>query len=93
MKPEELGSIRAGATAQNFKPYLDAEIESMQRAIVNSVTAAINNGSFTSDMAMMKWLEFISYKKLGQKFDQKIEVGKSVGAHTGSKLDFDTKSV
>lgn len=89
MNPEDLGAIRVGATAQNFKPYLDGEIEALQKAVVNSVLSAVNNGTLTPDMALSKWMEYIAYKKLSQKFDQRIEVGKSVGAKIGPKLDFD----
>lgn len=91
MSPEDLGVIRVGAELQNMKPYLDNEIEGMQSAIVNSVLVAVNNGSLSPEMALSKWMEYIAYKKLSQKFSQRIEIGKSTGGGLGQTLDFQSK--
>lgn len=77
---EELGTIRKGAEMQNMKPYLDNEIAGMQKAVVSSVLAAVNNGNLTAEMALSKWMEYISYQKLLQKFEQRINIGVSIGA-------------
>lgn len=78
--PAELQAIRYGADLTNYKPYIDNEIANMQKAVVSSVLAAVNNGSLTSEMALSKWMEYIAYQKLIQKFDQRIAVGVSVGS-------------
>lgn len=79
-KPEELSAIRFGAELSNFKPYLDTEVASLQKAVVSSVLSAVNAGTLTPEMAMSKWMEFISYTKLNQKLSQRIQVGVSVGS-------------
>jgi hypothetical protein len=91
MNVEQLGDIRVGSELQNIKPYIDHEVANMQRAVVNSVLSAVNSGELTPEMAMAKWMEYIAYMKLNQRFAQKIEVGKSVGQRVGNSLDFSTK--
>lgn len=83
MTPEELSLIRTGAEIQQFKPYLDNEILTMQKAVVSSVLAAVNNGNLTAEMALSKWMEYIAYQKLTQKFNQRIAIGQTAGV----KLD------
>lgn len=84
MRPDptaaDLGLIRVGAEIQSMKPYMDAEISGMQKAVVSSVLAAVNNGTLTMEMALTKWHEYISYYKLNQKLEQRIRIGQSVGA-------------
>lgn len=86
MNAEKLAEVRYGAELQNFKPYIDNEITSMQMAIENSVLTAMNNGSLTAEMALTKWIEYLSYRKLGQRFSQKIQQGKT--ATNPETLDF-----
>lgn len=78
--PEDLGLIRHGAEVAQMKPFLDAEIISMQKAVVSSVLTAVNSGTLTPDIALSKWMEYVAYQKLTQRFDQRIRVGASVGA-------------
>lgn len=84
--PENLSLVRQGAEIQQMKPYMDAEISSMQKAVVSFVLSAVNSGTLTSDIAMSKWVEYIAYQKLSQKLSQKIEIGKSASDKTN--LDF-----
>lgn len=90
MRPDptivELENMRLGAEIQSMKPYMDAEIEGLQRAVVSSVLSAVNNGSLTQEMALTKWHEYISYTKLKQKYEQRIRVGQST-----HNLDFTQK--
>lgn len=78
--PEELGLIRSGAEIQNMKPYINNEVAALQKAVVSSVLSAVNSGTLTPEIAMSKWMEYVAYQKLLQKFDQRITVGISVGA-------------
>lgn len=87
MNAEDLAVIRHGAELQNMKPYMDSEITSLQNAVISSVLAAVNKGTLTPDMALSKWVEYISYIKLSQKFEQRIAVGQAVGAQNASQLD------
>lgn len=79
-EPKELGTIRHGAELTNYKPYIDAEISAMQKAVVSNVLANVNAGTLTAEMALSRWMEYIAYQKLSQKLDQRIQVGVSVGA-------------
>lgn len=88
MKAEDLSAIREGAEIQSLKPYMDNEIEGMQKSIVSFILQRVNDGSLTPDIALSKWIEFISYSKLQQKLSQKIRIGQSVGSAQGSTLDF-----
>lgn len=83
--PQDLGLIRNGAKINEMKPYLDSEILNMQKAVVSSVLAAVNNGTLSAEMALSKWMEYIAYQKLSQKLDQRIQVGISLS--TQNKLD------
>lgn len=91
MNVEDLGAIRRGADYQQMKPQLDNEIETMQKAVVSFVLAAVNNGSLTPEIALTKWVEYISYQKLQQKIDQRIRIGQSIGAANKETLDLTNK--
>lgn len=91
MKAEDLSAIRIGAEIQSIKPYMDNEINGMQKAIVSFILAAVNTGTLTSDIALSKWIEYVSYTKLSQKLDQRIRVGQSVGSANNAQLDIKTK--
>lgn len=91
MKIEDLAAVRMGAEIQSIKPYMDNEIAGMQKAVVSFILAAVNNGTLTPDIALSKWVEYISYQKLGMKLDQRIRVGQSVGATIEQNLDFQSK--
>lgn len=68
---EELRAGRYAAELSGVKPYLDAEISSMQKSIVNSVTTAINSGTLTPDLALSKWHEYMAYTKLANRLTSK----------------------
>lgn len=87
MNVEELSIIRHGAELQNMKPYMDNEISSMQKAVVSFILAAVNNGTLTPEIAMSKWVEYVSYQKLGQKIDQRIRMGQDMGQKNSANLD------
>lgn len=91
MNTNDLAAIRTSAELQNLKPYMDNEVEAMQRAVVSFVLSAVNNGTLTPDIAHTKWVEYISYTKLQQKLEQRIRIGQGVGAQIGGNLDFSTK--
>lgn len=91
MKVEELSAIRHGAELQNMKPYMDNEIEQLQKAVVSFILASVNSGTLTADIALAKWIEYVSYSKLQQKLNQRIAVGQSLGAAQKGALDFNPK--
>lgn len=91
MKIEDLGAIRIGAELQSVKPYMDSEIFSMQKAVVSFILTHVNAGTLTPEMAVSKWVEYISYTKLQQKIDQRIEIGKSKGGENYENLTFTAK--
>ncbi len=91
MKVDDLNAIRQGAELQNLKPYMDTEINGMQKAVVSFVLSAVNKGELTPDMALSKWVEYIAYFKLSQKIDQRIRVGQSIGAENEVHLDLKIK--
>jgi len=93
MNEGDLAKIRHGAEIQQFKPYLDNEIEAMQKAVVSYVLHAVNAGELTADVALSKWMEYIAYVKLNQRLEQKVRIGQSVGAAQGDRLDFTSKLV
>lgn len=88
MNENDLSAIRIGAELQSLKPYMDNEITGMQKAVVSFVLAAVNSGTLTPEVALTKWVEYISYSKLQQKLEQRIRVGQSVGATHSETLDF-----
>lgn len=91
MKAEDLGAIRVGAEIQSIKPYMDNEINGLQKSIISFILASVNSGTLTPDIAYTKWIEYVSYTKLGQKLDQRIRVGQSLGEAQGARLDLNTK--
>lgn len=79
--PEELGLIRTGAQIQQLKPYIDNEVLVLQKSVISFVLAAANSGTLTPEIAFAKWMEYIAYQKLLQKFDQRVSIGASIGAN------------
>jgi hypothetical protein len=88
MKVEDLSAIREGAKIQSMKPYMDNEISGLQKAVISFVLAAVNNGTLTPEMALSKWVEYVSYVKLQQKLEQRIRIGQDIGAKNAQDLDF-----
>lgn len=84
--PQDLHAVRHGAELANIKPYLDVEIQAMQKVIVSNVLSNVNAGTLTPEIAMSKWMEYIAYQKLINKFEQRIQFGQSVGS--SKSLDF-----
>lgn len=74
MNAEALGQLRTSAEMAQLKPYMDTEVAAMQKAVVNSVLAAVNSGTLTPEMAMSKWMEYVAYHKMTQRFSQKIKM-------------------
>lgn len=93
MKAEDLGAIRVGAEMQAVKPYIDSEIEGMKKAVVSSILQKVNDGSLTPDVALSKWVEYVAYIKLQQKYEQRIRMGQSIGAAQGNSLDINMNRV
>lgn len=88
MTEEALSAIRTGAEIQSFKPYMDNEISGMQKSVVSFVLAAVNSGTLTPEVALTKWVEYVSYLKLQQKLEQRIRIGQSAGQSVSNELDF-----
>lgn len=85
MKVEDLSAMRTGVELAAMKPYIDAEVDAMQRAVVNNVHQMVNDGTLTPEIALSKWMEYIAYRKLNQKFLQKINIGHSIGTTVDMK--------
>lgn len=68
---EELLAGRYAAELQGVRPYLDAEISSLQKSVVNSVLTAINSNSLTPDLALSKWHEYMAFDKLSKRLTSK----------------------
>ena len=79
MKVEELAAMRTGVEIDAMRPYVQVEVDGMQRAVVNAVTMMVNEGTLTPEIAHAKWMEYIAYRKLLQRFDQKIKAGTDIG--------------
>jgi len=66
--------MSAGYELVNMLPYARAEIEQMMKAVVNNILGDIQAGRLTPDVAMQKWIEYASYVRLLQRFEQKVKV-------------------
>lgn len=90
MKAEDLANIRTGAELSQMAPYVNNEVAGLQKAVVSTVLRAVNEGTLTPEMALSKWMEYIAYLKLNQKFSQRIVVGNSLANHNQASLDIRT---
>jgi len=81
MKVEDLAAMRIGVEMDTIRPYVEAEVNEMQKFVVNTVTSLVNAGTLTPEIALAKWMEYIAYRKLLQRFDHKIKHGASLGGH------------
>jgi len=88
MTPEQLGFIKDGADLQNVLPHIRADVETIQKGIVNGVMSSINKGELTPEIAQQKWIEYTAYTRLLQKMEQKVRMGQSIGEKVGGELDF-----
>lgn len=78
-KPEDLADVRDGAVLQNMLPYARVEIDGMMRAVVNNVMSLVQSGCLTPEIAQQKWIEYVSYARLLQRFEQKVRVSQDKG--------------
>lgn len=84
---EDLAHIRTGAELSQMAPYVNSEVAGLQKAVVSAVLHAVNEGTLTPEMALSKWMEYIAYLKLNQKFSQRVAVGNSIAIANQPHLD------
>lgn len=86
--PEELAKISEGVKVSEFiLPYLEVEIEKMEKAVENRIYAAIYTGKITPEMALTAWIEKRDLHGLLLRFKQKVLIGQGVGERLGVELD------
>lgn len=91
MKAEDLAQIRTGAELSQMAPYVNSEVAGLQKAVVSTVLHAVNEGTLTPEMALSKWMEYIAYVKLNQKFSQRVAVGNSLANNYQTIIDIHHK--
>lgn len=72
MTVEELSALRLGAELQNLRPYLKMDIEQQINGVMNSVSALVNKNELTPELAMLKWMEVITLRRILTRADQRI---------------------
>lgn len=72
MTVEELSALRLGAELQNLRPYLKMDIEQQITGVMNSVSALVNKNELTPELAMLKWMEVITLRRILTRTDQRI---------------------
>jgi hypothetical protein len=74
--------MNAGYELVNMLPYAKEEANKMMKAVVNSVAGAVQEGKLTPEMAQQKWIEYISYMRLVQRFEQQVRVVQATAIDT-----------
>ena len=87
MKVEDLSAIRDGAFIAGVMPNLDAEVAAMDRALETRTLSALERGELTPEAALSAWIEKSAYRKLLNRFRQKIAYGQALGQKSAEKLD------
>lgn len=87
IEDKELGEIHDGARLLQMLPYLKAEADNAMRAIENSVMGLVNAGTLTPETAQQKWIEYISYRRMVQRMEQKVRMGTNLSANDSKLLD------
>lgn len=82
----DFSEVRDGARLAGFMPYLDAELTSMTDQLVMKTLMALNSGTLTPDLALHAWMELNAYTRLLKRFQQKVQVGLSVGQRNAGIL-------
>lgn len=88
----DLGRIAAGAKLAGLLPYLEAEVDRMDRALENRVYDLINKGALTPEAAFMAWLEKKTLRAFVTRLRQKVNMGQSVGERHVEDLSIDPKA-
>lgn len=86
MKPEELAEIRNGARVANMLPYVEDEIERMQKTLKTKTFELVRKGELTPERAVHAWMELYSYDRLLRTFRTKVKMGESAGEKTATEL-------
>lgn len=86
MDTETLAKIRQGAELANYEPYIRADLDAMQKAIVHSVMVLLGDDKFPPEIAQAKWMEYVTIERLKQRIGKKITVGKDLGKKMPQEL-------
>lgn len=61
---EQMASFQDGARLAGVMPYLEAELESMERVVENRVYSALDAKTLTPEAALLAWIEKSSIRRL-----------------------------
>jgi len=84
---DKLSNVREVAFLAEVKPYLDKEIEALERALDNRTYQALDRGELTPQRALEAWIEKVSYHRISRKIQQQITMGQAAGERAKSVLE------
>lgn len=87
MNTEDLAVMRTGAEIAGMLPAIKADAEAAQKAIVNSVMSKLHEGGLDPDFAQQKWIEYVAYSRMLQRFESKVRLGVTVGEQNAVSLE------
>lgn len=84
---EDLGAIGDGARLVGMMPYLNAELEAMERSLFTKILASIKDKTLTPDTAFAAWLEFASFRALSHRMQTRTKLGMAAGERQTQTLE------
>lgn len=87
--PEAINRISVGARLAGMWPYLEEEIENMQKDVTARAMRAMQKGELTPEKALAYWQEYRAATKLLQKFETLIKLGTSEGETNAENLEIE----
>ena len=91
MIPIHVKQVRDIAVIEGFRPYLNTEVDKLLKTLDNKVSSEIERGELTPEKALSYCMERNSYRKLQQRFDQRVLAGLSMDTSGLNTLETTTK--
>lgn len=66
---------RDGVAMAGVLPYIEAQIDTLARALDHRMISAAANGTMTPELALEGWMERIAYSKLLKHFQTVVRMG------------------
>jgi hypothetical protein len=79
MDPRSAGKVRDLTVILPLLPYLEAEVEALQRQVDVKVSMEINKGTLTPDKALAYWSERNALASLINRFHGRVSAGQAAG--------------
>lgn len=82
----DLSAVVEGARLAGVLPYIVAEYEKQEQAIITRMGNLLTDGKLTPEAAQIGWIELLQARQTKRRLEQKVRVGVAVGERNSGIL-------